>query len=84
MKRATLLIVLVSVLTPAGRVMGQTGTAGTSLGSDLIFLRKHTDVIVLSDASGNGQLVVLPAMQGRVRTSSASGMGGLSFGWHAL
>jgi hypothetical protein len=48
---------------------------------DLMFLRKHTDVIVLTDRSGQGQVAVVPKMQGRVMTSSAAGPTGYSFGW---
>jgi hypothetical protein len=55
--------------------------AKNTFGDDLKFLKKHTEVIVLSDASGNSQVAVLPEMQGRVMTSSAEGTGGLSFGW---
>jgi hypothetical protein len=55
--------------------------AGNTFGDDVKFLRKHTEVVLLSDASGDSQVVVLPRMQGRVMTSSADGSGGLSFGW---
>lgn len=55
-------------------------TAG-SFGDDLAFLRKHTSTIVLSDSKGQAQVAVIPAMQGRVMTSTAEGVGGLSFGW---
>jgi len=55
--------------------------AKNTFGDDLKFLKKHTEVVVLSDASGNSQVAVLPKMQGRVMTSSAAGAGGLSFGW---
>ena len=51
-------------------------TENQSFGDDLIFLQKHTDVVVLKDASGRGQVVVLPEMQGRVMTSSADGLAG--------
>jgi len=49
--------------------------------NDMTFLRKHTDVIVLTDKSGQGRVAVLPKMQGRVMTSTADGPGGYSFGW---
>ncbi len=48
---------------------------------DVAFLQTHTDVVILKDRSGQGQVVVLPKMQGRVMTSSATGAEGLSFGW---
>ena len=52
-----------------------------TFGGDVAFLRKHTEVVLLQDRSGDGQVVVLPAMQGRVMTSTAGGGGGNSFGW---
>ncbi len=64
------------------------GCAGTgqksgvqTFGDDLAFLKKHCDVVVLSDSSGAGQVAVIPAMQGRIMTSTADGCKGLSFGW---
>jgi len=48
---------------------------------DVAFLRAHTDVVVLKDRSGKGQVAVLPKLQGRVMTSTASDPNGLSFGW---
>ncbi|UCC99987.1 MAG: hypothetical protein JSW66_08910 [Phycisphaerales bacterium] len=56
-------------------------TAKKTFGDDLEFLKKNTEVLVLSDADGNGQVVVLPKLQGRVMTSTAEGTEGLSFGW---
>jgi len=52
-----------------------------SFGADLAFLKQHTSVITLSDPSGQAQVVVAPAWQGRVMTSTASGSEGPSFGW---
>jgi hypothetical protein len=48
---------------------------------DLAFLKAHTKVIVLSDAGGQAQVAVNPDLQGRVMTSTAAGLEGLSFGW---
>lgn len=65
-----------------------TGCAGVdsqarkqTFGSDLAFLQKHCEVVVLSDRSGQGQVAVIPQMQGRVMTSTAGGADGQSFGW---
>lgn len=52
-----------------------------SFGSDVSFLRRHTRVVLLSDAKEHAQLVVVPAWQGRVMTSTATGADGRSFGW---
>ncbi|MBI4325327.1 MAG: hypothetical protein HY674_08700 [Chloroflexi bacterium] len=55
--------------------------AATTFGGDVAFLRRHTDVVVLSDKSGQAQAAVVPAWQGRVMTSTARGAKGASFGW---
>jgi len=52
-----------------------------TFGDDLAFLKRHTDVVVLSDASGRAQLAIAPAYQARVMTSTADGAKGVSFGW---
>jgi hypothetical protein len=48
---------------------------------DVAFLKKHTPVVVLQDASGQSQVAVVPAWQGRVMTSTAGGSSGASHGW---
>jgi hypothetical protein len=48
---------------------------------DMVILEKHGGVIVLSDAAGLAQVAVMPALQGRVMTSTATGPLGQSFGW---
>lgn len=49
---------------------------------DLNFLRKyHKDLVVLGNDSSGAALIIAPAYQGRVMTSTADGMNGLSFGW---
>ena len=76
-----LLIVLLGTALPAAGAQEKTKMAQKTFGDDLAFLKKHTEVIVLSDSSGNRQVAVSPKLQGRVLTSSAEGMDGLSFGW---
>jgi hypothetical protein len=69
---------------------GQSDTvelSGVRFGSDLDFLRNHhKDLVLLSDEQNKAQLIILPAYQGRVMTSTADGSTGMSFGWlnHAL
>ncbi|MCP4975263.1 MAG: hypothetical protein GY931_03800, partial [Maribacter sp.] len=47
---------------------------------DMDFLGKYyNDLVVLKD--GNAQLIISPALQGRVMTSTANGVEGQSFGW---
>jgi hypothetical protein len=81
MRNVKLLIVLTCVATLAGCVEEKTEMAKKTFGDDLAFLKKHTDVVVLSETSGNSQVAVLPALQGRAMTSTAEGAEGLSFGW---
>jgi len=75
LKRFTLLTCL--LLTGCTQMNG--GTA--KFGEDLDFLKKHTDVVVLSDKTGGAQIALAPAYQGRVMTSTAQGLDGISFGW---
>jgi len=48
---------------------------------DLAFLTRHTDAIELVDLVGQGRIVVVPAYQGRVMTSTCRGLDGRSLGW---
>ncbi|MBC7361797.1 MAG: hypothetical protein H5U06_05900 [Candidatus Aminicenantes bacterium] len=54
---------------------------GTLFKDDLDFLKKHTGVVVLSARNGQALVAVNPDIQGRVMTSTATGLDGLSFGW---
>ncbi len=94
MKNKSKIIVLVTLLLNAGcqnkekkqLTIEPEGTKQTyskeSFGYDLDFLKKyHKDLILLGDDSGGAQLIVLPAYQGRVMTSTADGNNGNSFGW---
>ncbi len=75
------LIVLLCVGILAGCMEQQKKMGKNTFGNDLEFLKKHTDVVVLSDETGDGRVAVLPKLQGRVMTSTAGGMDGLSYGW---
>lgn len=50
-----------------------------TFGYDAAFLQKHTDAFILG--SGDAQVLVVPAYQARVMTSTIGGAGGPSFGW---
>ncbi len=65
----------------AGCATADSNTEDQTFGGDVSFLQKHAEVVVLQDRSGSGQVVVVPAMQGRIMTSTAGGPGGKSFGW---
>ena len=52
-----------------------------TFGYDLNFLRQyHKDLVVLGDSAG-AQIIIAPAYQGRVMTSTTEGNKGISFGW---
>jgi len=51
----------------------------STFGEDVAFLKKHADVVVLRN--GDAAVAVVPAYQGRVMTSTATGDGGNSYGW---
>ena len=57
------------------------GSLLAQFGDDVSFLRKHTEVVVLSDRAGRAQVAVVPAWQGRVMTSTDGGADGKSYGW---
>lgn len=48
---------------------------------EISFLKQHTSVVVLADSSGQAQVAVVPAWQGRVMTSTSGGASGMSYGW---
>lgn len=53
-----------------------------TFGYDLDFLKKyHKDLVVLGEDVNGAQIIILPAYQGRVMTSTAEGNAGASFGW---
>ncbi len=53
-----------------------------SFGYDVQFLKQyHKDLVMLCDDSTGAQVLILPAYQGRVMTSTTEGMKGTSFGW---
>lgn len=62
----------------AGSLAAQAAEKGT-FGYDAEFVAKHTKAIVLK--SGDAQVLVVPAYQGRVMTSTTGGDSGPSYGW---
>ena len=59
---------------------GRQASAAT-FGDEVAFLKQHTDVVVLRDKANAAEVVVAPAWQGRVMTSTADGDQGASYGW---
>ena len=72
---------LIVIALAAGCAKPAKAPEGILFKDDLAFLRTHTKVVVLSDATGQAQVAVNPDLQGRVMTSTAAGPEGLSFGW---
>jgi hypothetical protein len=50
-----------------------------TFGYDAVFVSKFTETVTLK--RGDAQVLVAPAYQGRVMTSTAGGAGGASYGW---
>lgn len=73
-------VVLALVVASGCAPLGLGGRPAT-FRDDLRFLVKHTDAFLLSDEDGTGKVAVVPLYQGRVMTSTAGGLEGLSFGW---
>ncbi|HEU5148814.1 MAG TPA: DUF6786 family protein [Chryseosolibacter sp.] len=48
---------------------------------DVTFLKKYSEVIVLTDAEGKSRIAVMPGLQARVMTSTAGAPDNLSYGW---
>jgi hypothetical protein len=62
--------------------LAATGCASSTFIDDVAFLHRYTDVVVLMpDRTSSARIAVCPELQGRVMTSTATGPGGLSFGW---
>ncbi len=80
MDARTVVLMLIPMVA-AGGAMAQSRSGKGTFREDVTFLQKHTEVVVLTDSSGQGQVAVLPKMQGRVMTSAAAGPQGHSFGW---
>ena len=50
-------------------------------GEDATFLSRHVETIILGESPGGPRVAIVPAYQGRVMTSSATGDAGTSYGW---
>ena len=48
---------------------------------DVTFLKKYSEVIVLTDPEGKSKIAVMPGLQARVMTSTAGPPENLSYGW---
>ena len=52
-----------------------------TFGYDYHFLKQNVSPIILSDKDSSSMIIMVPEYQGRVMTSTATGMDGYSFGW---
>ncbi len=57
------------------------GTETLTFENDLQFLRKYLQIDVLMSPDGSGLVACSPDLQGRVMTSSATGLSGTGLGW---
>lgn len=57
------------------------GKGTSNFSDDVKFLKKYSDAIVIKAPDSEGMVVIVPEYQGKVMTSSASGLEGQSFGW---
>ena len=77
-KRYFYFLIVLFLFVSCNKAPNQKGT----FGYDLEFLKQHhPDLILLKDLNGSAQIIVLPAYQGRVMTSTSDGEKGLSYGW---
>lgn len=77
--RLTFLIACISFLCACNSVKKGENSSSASFVSDQTFLQKHTDALTLTN--GNAAVIVVPAYQGRVMTSTYDKSTGPSFGW---
>jgi hypothetical protein len=78
MKRYFALLILLFLMSACDDQANQKG----SFWYDLAFLKQyHKDLVLLKDPESDAQIIVLPAYQGRVMTSTSDGEKGMSFGW---
>lgn len=57
------------------------GIQAATFSSDIVFLRAHTEIIVLGTEPGGPRVAVAPLWQGRVMTSTGGGASDMSYGW---
>ena len=76
--KINVLLLLISLILLSGCTMED---HTMTFGEELEFLNTHVETVVLSDVSGEAQVIVSPELQGRVLTSTATGLDGLSYGW---
>ncbi len=81
MKYSWLALWLVVALAAGCGKAAKEESKGLLFKDDVAFLKQQTEVVVLSDTSGQAQVAVNPDLQGRIMTSTAGGPDGLSFGW---
>jgi len=81
MKYSLLALLLIVTLTAGCGKAVKEEPKGIMFKDDVAFLKQHTKVVVLTAKNNLAQAAVNPDLQGRVMTSTAGGLDGLSFGW---
>jgi len=72
---------LSTIILSSCTALSRLDSSKSSFGEDVAFLRKHSEVIVLTDPTNLSKVAVSPPLQGRVVTSTLQGDSGPSFGW---
>ncbi|HOK08695.1 MAG TPA: hypothetical protein PLJ10_03440 [Candidatus Hydrogenedens sp.] len=81
MMKGLLFICILFALTLLMGLTQNTAYSESRFKDDVEFLKKYVTVILLKDTDSEGQVAVVPEYQGRIMTSTAEGLEGLSFGW---
>jgi hypothetical protein len=81
MKHSLPFLLILSLLQSCTRPASEPTTLAkpSQFEEDVTFLQKYSDVIVLSDAKAQSRVAVMPALQGRIMTSTSGN--GESYGW---
>src|SRR5262245_7089782 len=74
-------IVWITGLAAGGCTTGRPPASSGRFDADVAFLRQYTNVILLADSASGSRVVLAPAYQGRVMTSTVGGPDAPSFGW---
>ena len=79
MKRHSCILIGFAFLLNGCALFERSPSRDQTFDGDLAFLQQHVDFVLLHDPSTAAQVVVVPAYQGRVMTSTLDG--NISFGW---
>ena len=76
-----LIMLMVTVSSCGSGEKGERIPPNSPFDDDIIFLKKYSPVIELTDAERRSRVAVMPGLQARVMTSTAGAPDNLSYGW---